>query len=64
VEWKSPAPDSDSACPCTGGTLKIDKTAWQQGILKALFRFTFYDESGDTKTFTLTGKIHATIENR
>jgi hypothetical protein len=64
VKWASPAPNSDWTYPCVGGSLKIDKSYWKQGIMKSLFTFTFYDEFGDKKTFTLTGKIYADIENR
>ncbi|GHT11213.1 hypothetical protein FACS189426_12770 [Bacteroidia bacterium] len=63
VELTSPAPDSDWTYPCTGGSLKIDKTCWQKGIMKAVFRFTFYDEFGEVKNFTWRGRIYANIEN-
>ena len=59
LENVSPAPDSNCTYPCIEGSLKIDKSLWKQGIMKAFFQFTFLEKN----KFTRTGKIYAKIEN-
>ena len=47
---------------CKSGQMVIDKTLWNNGILKATFDFDFYNDSATEKMYW-KGNIYATIEN-
>lgn len=46
---------------CTGGEMMIDKTLWNQGIIKAEFNFGFYHQENPAIPFYWKGKIYAPI---
>ncbi len=45
----------------TSGYIKIDKTLWQQGIMKAEFDFTFYHPENPKQKMYWKGKIYCNI---
>lgn len=46
---------------CIGGYIKIDKTCWLQGVMKAEFDFTFFHPENPKKKMYWKGKIYAKI---
>ena len=52
----------DKVYPCIGGSIKVDKTYWDKGIIKAAFDFTFRADFCPNGEFSLTGRIYAPIK--
>lgn len=48
--------------PCVEGTLEMDKTYWEKGIMKANFSFLFFDEQHPDKPIEWKGKILSEIK--
>lgn len=48
---------------CTGGTMTIDRSFWEKGLLKAVFNFDFEDKERPDEPMNWKGKIYAEIED-
>jgi hypothetical protein len=48
--------------PCTGGNLKIDKTLWTKGIMKAEFSFHFEHKENPQQPIYWKGRIYTRME--